>query len=119
MFVKENPDRKKKCLVIEHSCDEVVSECYFRKKNHNSDGSRFHLVVLTVDSKQKIKMKTQNIMAYSYENGICMKTVSEFHVFLSEFILCQTKSFHAAPHCFTAEIAELRHLRFPIVEQFQ
>ena len=45
-------------------------------------------------------MKTQNIMAYSYENGIFMKTVSEFRVFLPEFILCQTKSFYAAPHCF-------------------
>ena len=43
-----------------------MSEWYFRKKYHNIDGSRSHSTVLFVDSKQKIKMKTQNIMVYSY-----------------------------------------------------
>ena len=45
--------------------DQVVLEWYFRKKYHNSDGSRFHLVAL-VGSKRKIKMETQNIMVSSY-----------------------------------------------------
>ena len=37
------------------------------KNYHNSDGSRSYPVVLfSVGSKQKIKMKTQNIMASSY-----------------------------------------------------
>ena len=49
------------CLVIVANelwtwLDKVVSEWYFRKKYHNSDGSRFHLVAR---SKQKIKMETE------------------------------------------------------------
>ena len=56
------------CLVIAANelwtwLDQVVSEWYFRKKYHNSYGSRFHLVAR---SKQKIKMETQNIMGFSY-----------------------------------------------------
>ena len=50
---------------------------------------------------------------------------NEFYVFPPGFLLCQTNSFYAARQflqnyfIITAEIAELRHFRFSMVEQLQ
>ena len=52
-------------------CDQVDPGWYFRKKYYNSDERCSHPVCsLTVGSKRKIKMKTQNIMTSSYRLNV-------------------------------------------------
>ena len=56
---------------FEHSCDQLLSEWYFREKNITTEVVFIQLLSYNVVSKQKnIKMKTQNSTAYSYHSKV-------------------------------------------------
>ena len=55
---------------FEHSCDQALSEWYFRERNTTTTEVVFiQLLSYNVSKQNKIKMKTQNATAYSYHSS--------------------------------------------------